>query len=1017
MANYLFFIPSPRNRYSTERLRVVYADLLHHIDLDDKMSEEDRLFHKKATRFSYRFRSLIPLNCTNDNSKENHGENEIRDEESRDAPDSEQYFAHASHDDNNVYNHNNNNSSSGSSSNNHTVHNVDLATAFRICSATKSPDKEGDNGGAVAIRNDSSVCGIQQAKALESRVVMLIAAIGDIVVNGGNGENNNCRMLNRQRSLSSLSYHNIKMDPVFEYFFEKSILSLFVDIAKEVRQGINTHSMKPCNASASTSVHGVVWSATVKAQVYKTVSSIIANVRDQSVLYYFLSNNHINQLIQCMQPLQQWTEPAIVKLLPVYVDLLKNLTLRLADDPHLFPFLTLESDVANNDNDIEPSAATTDIQFPLFSAALETACNYFAQSDPQIYATCLSIIINLMHIPNVSIQNWISQSSNSQRILADHLCQRLHNRYNRIINLTRGPVVDSARNKTIACQLISLKDEMGIVHEIFCSGVRGMDVCLCESLLQRVVSVLLMNLSQISRNRPFLKVGLIDADVIPESEASAQVSTVFFSYMFSNLRYMPFVRMLGVSLFHPLSTPLWSTFRQQNKDVDFQQEYLLMPALSDVVNEEESRDTCNNIHRQDLLKTLAGEYGEWRAAAAACLLQSVLIVNTSDTDTDVLAMLKIISDNKSTSLEHSIATFLTRSHKPSAVALKSLEVMGYLALLVLYHNLINIIKDKRGNDTKNCVDNMLSKSVVWNALVNACDLFCKKTIEIRNESFLDLTEAAIRNRYTGRYNDSGLAVFSCLLYRHGCVTNVLDADLLVRQCRGASATDVETTRFYINISLFFRSLCKVVDQLCYNAEIEATKSLVSATKGFQNINLHLVDEADELIKIIGGLSSDKPEIGSRLDLNGRVFFRFQSTFENFEALNSSAFNINTSKQFEGIPKVKGGVTHSTARHLLLILDPTDIFIVKPLDKNIDENRGTIQCEISIRSIIGAACDGRWLHIALKNQDIHHLTKNGNMALQFESNGTCLVVKQYLDRSREVLRQNLLTKIGDLFSRP
>lgn len=36
-----------------------------------------------------------------------------------------------------------------------------------------------------------------------------------------------------------------------------------------------------------------------------------------------------------------------------------------------------------------------------------------------------------------------------------------------------------------------------------------------------------------------------------------------------------------------------------------------------------------------------------------------------------------------------------------------------------------------------------------------------------------------------------------------------------------------------------------------------------------------------------------------------------------------------------------------------------------------------------------------------------------MALKFENAGTCLVVKQYLDRSREVLRQDLLEKVATL----
>ncbi|OEU13288.1 hypothetical protein FRACYDRAFT_209626 [Fragilariopsis cylindrus CCMP1102] len=928
----LKLLPNSKKRYSAERLRAVYTDLLQHIDLDNNnlgqrrgISQEDIECHKN------------------------------------------EYFVNNNHV---TYGNNGN-------INNNNV-NVDLATAFRILSATKSPDKEGEGGGAVAIRDDSSVCGIQQAKKLENRVIELIATIGEIVNRHGGA-----------LSSSSSFQNDVKTDPVFEYFSEKCILKLFVDIAKEVRQGTTSRS----ESSSSSSVHGVVWSGPVKAQVYQTVSLLISNVRDQSIVYYLLSNNYINELIQCMLPLQQWTEPAMSKMVPAYVDLLKNLTLQLADEPHLFPFLTLEMNVTadSSDDKIEDSVTKNNVEFPLFSAALETATSYFAQSDSQIYATCLSIIINLMHLLHPPIQTWICQSSCSQRILADHLCQRLHDRYQRMTNLTRGPVVDGSRNKSIASQLVSLKDEMGMVHEIFWSGVRGMDVRLCESLLQRVVSVLLKSLSQTTTTRPFLIVGLIDADVIPESEALAQVSTIFFSCMFSNLAYVPFQRMLAVALFHPNSTPIWSTF-EPNQYIDSPEAYLFMPALSDIVNKVESKETCPNPHRQEILKTLQGNYGDWRTAAAACLLQSIL--KSDAIDTDALTMLEIISGDESKSIEHSIATFLTKSHNPTAVTSKALECMGHLSLLLLYHNLRISIQDQEGegegNDIKKQIERSLSKSPVWDALVKVCAHFCKKAMEFRkingvSDIFLDLTEAAIKNRYTARYNESGSATFTCLLSRRGCIKNTLDANLLVRNFRGVSANDVESTRFYINMSLHFRSLCKVVDRLCFAFEMDAKISSASNEKRVQNINLDFVDEADELTKAIGGLSG-KPEDCADLDLTGRMFFRFQSALKPVEAL-------------------------------ILVLDPTDIFIVKPVVKNMEENRGTVMCGISLRNIIGAAADGSWLHVAVRNSDAGFLIKNGNMALQFESPGTCLIVKQYLDRSREVLRQNLLTKIPDLLQSP
>jgi len=41
--------------------------------------------------------------------------------------------------------------------------------------------------------------------------------------------------------------------------------------------------------------------------------------------------------------------------------------------------------------------------------------------------------------------------------------------------------------------------------------------------------------------------------------------------------------------------------------------------------------------------------------------------------------------------------------------------------------------------------------------------------------------------------------------------------------------------------------------------------------------------------------------------------------------------------------------------------------------------------------------------------------SGNMALHFDSAGTCLIVKQYIERSRNILRSDLGEKIQLLFS--
>ena len=174
-------------------------------------------------------------------------------------------------------------------------------------------------------------------------------------------------------------------------------------------------------------------------------------------------------------------------MMPAYVDLLKNITLQLTDDPHLFPFLIIEEDER-----IMTTRSTT-TNFPLFSAAVEVTTSTFAQSDSVIYETCLAVVVNLMKIQSKSIQHWMAAAVKEQRKLADHLCRRLLERYYRISDLTTGPVVDFVRSHAISCQLSGLRDHMEVIQEVFWTGVRGLDVRLCEAILQRVVSVLLRN--------------------------------------------------------------------------------------------------------------------------------------------------------------------------------------------------------------------------------------------------------------------------------------------------------------------------------------------------------------------------------------------------------------------------------------------------------------------------------------------------------------------------------------------
>jgi hypothetical protein len=375
-------------------------------------------------------------------------------------------------------------------------------------------------------------------------------------------------------------------------------------------------------------------------------------------------------------------------------------------------------------------------------------------------------------------------------------------------------------------------------------------------------------------------------------------------------------------------------------------------------------------------------------------------------DTEALSMLEIVSNfgDAPTSLEGAVATFLTRKHPTSEISTKALECVGQLALMILYEQLI-VVAETETEDARKRMESILSESPVWEALVLARNTFCEQALQYReatgvSDLFLDLVEAAIKSRYTARFGESGSTSYTCLLSRRGLVDYALDADVLVRNMRGVTPNDVETTRFCINMGLHFRALCKVIDRLCLDIERDA-KIPSSPKNEKQPIKLDLIDKADELSRTIGGIFN-KPENGANVDLSGRMHFRFESP-------GIAKSNNDPGKRLDDSPK-KG--LRSTS-HLILVLDPTDMVIVKPMNK-MEENRGSVSCSIPLRSIIAAAADGEWLHVAVRCPDIGNLIKNGNMALKFESPGTCLIVKQYLDRSREVLRQELMTKVVDFY---
>lgn len=285
----------------------------------------------------------------------------------------------------------------------------------------------------------------------------------------------------------------------------------------------------------------------------------------------------------------------VTQMMPAFLDLLKNLGLLLAGSPDLFPFF------ANNDS------------FPLLHAALEIGTSAYAQADSFVHITCLSIIVNTMKIDTPQIQSWVSTAVPEMTRLCEHLSELLLNQYNKIADLSTGPIADCLRCNAIATQLVALQDHISVLNDVLSCGVPGLNVRLCEDLIRRVVVVVLKNLEP-PKERNFLIVGVSDLDVVPHREALAQTSMIFLLRLFQYSDYIPFVRMLAVALFHPKSASIFTNNHEQKSNGSpngkvTNGEYNFVPALDAIAQGKLLKNAAivANPFRRAFLRTLRGD--------------------------------------------------------------------------------------------------------------------------------------------------------------------------------------------------------------------------------------------------------------------------------------------------------------------------------------------------------------------------------------------------------------------------
>jgi len=366
----------------------------------------------------------------------------------------------------------------------------------------------------------------------------------------------------------------------------------------------------------------------------------------------------------------------------------------------------------------------------------------------------------------------------------------------------------------------------------------------------------------------------------------------------------------------------------------------------------------------------------------------------------------IPKDNETTPVEEAVSEFLQRDHtRNSTVSVSALECAASL-VVEWVHCVV------RNTSNASVVVKRIDKSPMLVSVRKARDFFFRLSCESDeivgvSDLFIDIVESTVVSDYkkitltvNGIRSSSRILAYN--LGQVGCGQRVNSAEVLVRKLRGIKTNEVELTRFHVHMALHFRAIIRILGTFL-DRVLRSKPDLV------RELVPDMIDRADQLTSIFGGLR-EKPQVGTDIDTRGRMSFPF---FVDGNVPIRTNVDENISQERERTFSDDMIFTRSVST-LVVALDPVYLFVVKPLD-NQENSRGTIICCVPLLNVIAAATDGDWLHIAVRHDDVGFLIKGGNMALLFSTPGTALIVRQFIDRSRQVLRGELVRKIKRLFA--
>ncbi|CRK93025.1 CLUMA_CG006566, isoform A [Clunio marinus] len=292
---------------------------------------------------------------------------------------------------------------------------------------------------------------------------------------------------------------------VFDFFLEKNMLSYFLCIMRQKSGG----------------------SSYVCVQLLQTLNILFENIRNETSLYYLLSNNHVNSIIVHKFDFSD------EDVMGYYILFLKTLSLKL--NPHTIHFFYNE-----HTND-----------FPLYTEAIK----FFNHPESMVRIAVRTISLNVYKVENESMQQFIRDRtaapyfSNLVWFIGKHIleldaCVRNdtdHQSQNRLSNLVAEHL-----------------DHLHYLNDILLLKIDGLNAVLTEHLLHKLFVPLFVysltpptpvSMAVVTRNLAAVLNKIVDIDEDVQDSSNPRVSSVvalfLLSLVFLVITHSPLVHALA----------------------------------------------------------------------------------------------------------------------------------------------------------------------------------------------------------------------------------------------------------------------------------------------------------------------------------------------------------------------------------------------------------------------------------------------------------------------------------------